>query len=543
MELSSSSAAASAAQFDDEARKVMAMPAYAKNLAKTMSEAASSLQSSLPEVTSGTDASAGPKYGKDSSDSDASRSHSDKVSAKPTKLAKPSPAASAADSPAPASVHLDIAESGDSDATVRMDDQAAVEQQLGSQAVGDKKDDKIRTPTATTGQGTTTRTTTSSDALGNLGARLPVEGPEVPSPANVRAPRRSSSTSSGTSTVQLPIMHHDHVHVASAPPIKRGFSEAPAATAARRRTTPSPARPPDGHATVQDNMYKQVLDRLAATEARFADMQRQLDAQTAVVQQRDSQLNQAERVTHLLRQEAEVANSTAKTETAKFEAAKVECHRTRHELTARLQAAERAKQEATRQALQEAEAEAERRHTAAMENVESNAQKVYDRDVANLKFELGQALAQSSGDHSHAASAAPCPQCPVKQARITALEAELAATAMNFNSANNKLVDLEAKHEHDKNNLQKQISELTLDLGKARDLANDLQVQKDAEIRQGHIRLREAQERHAARESELTGHAESLSTELERVKSHAAALHASADSGNQVALRKIEDEL
>ena len=125
MELSSSSAAASAkADEPNSMKKILAMPAYAKNIAKDLSEAESSLQSSLPMATSDSGGSPGAKHAPESS------SGSSDASGAPR--AKPCGAGSAmsASSPAATSLHLDVAESAESNATVAVDDQFAAEAAL-----------------------------------------------------------------------------------------------------------------------------------------------------------------------------------------------------------------------------------------------------------------------------------------------------------------------------------------------------------------------------------------------------------------------------
>jgi len=324
---------------------------------------------------------------------------------------------------------------------------------------------------------------------------------------------------------------------------KRGLAEVPAVTAARRRTTPSPARTPVGYARDQDAINKDILRKMAAYEAKLAEMQQKLEEQTAATQQRDAQLNEAERVTHLLRNEALEAKRVATEEAAKTRAATAECDRTRHELSARLASVEQEASKAVQEILNKTEAEAEQRHHAAMQKAESTAQQVYDRDIEHLKTELGQALARTPGSASHAAPAAPCSQCPVKQARISSLESELAAAVAKTDDLNSKLFTLAAKHENDNNTHKEKIKRLETDLGHAQGVIGDLHNAKDAEVLRGNALLKEANDRHATREAELTDHAESLANELEKVKAQAAALHARADKDGGAALRSVQDEL
>jgi len=191
--------------------------------------------------------------------------------------------------------------------------------------------------------------------------------------------------------------------------------------------------------------------------------------------------------------------------------------------------------------LREAEAEAQRLHDTAMRRTEEHAQHVYERDLKNLRDELNtkQSFGSSAGAVHHVPCNAPCAECPRKQSKIQDLESKLSSTVAELHESrvhNKRLDDNVAS-------LTTEVNGLKASLGNAKQAVHDLTVQKDAEMQQSQARAREAQQRHAAREAELTGHADNLSNELEKVKAQAAAMHDSASHAGDAKLRQVQDEL
>ena len=172
------------------------------------------------------------------------------------------------------------------------------------------------------------------------------------------------------------------------------------------------------------NMVKQAADM----EQRFAAM---LSHSNAAVQSKDHELSTANRVSDQLRAELRDAAANSNAERAMATQLRQDAASAKHELAesrathvAQVAKLECASHDAALQASASAKAEAELRHRRITEQLESTAQQHYDNTVRMYQSELEAATNQSKV-HDHAGIQRPCPQCPIKQAKIDNLDEQL----------------------------------------------------------------------------------------------------------------------
>ena len=333
---------------------------------------------------------------------------------------------------------------------------------------------------------------------------------------------------------------------------------------AQRRATPSAQRRVEASAAAEaPDLDAKVDARIAMQLNMFEARLREMEAKSnAALQHKDQELNAANRVHDQLRREVVEAASTANSEAVAAKRHEQDAASARNFLaqaqmahSAHLADELRASRDAAAVTAKNLETEAERRHAEAMSRLEADAQHFHEETVQRYRSELDAATARPVVDP--AGIQQPCPVCPIKQAAVDTLQAQLAdseasrqtaaqerddarlaasakqeelqalgrqlADASLAASANNdELQALRKQLGEERSGASAQLAELRSKLDAATSAASaerdDLRRQLDAQQSAFQRQLADAKEQHGIREEELSNHAGGLARELEQVK-------------------------